>query len=116
MSVDNTRATNVQNGTAVKSRKRLVLRAKIVDNGEPGLPITVVGRDAWCLRELVRAGSRGITSLENPAPRIAHYVWKLRKLGFAIESVPEVHGGQFPGSHSRYRLHSEVLLSEQEAA
>ncbi|WP_347376819.1 hypothetical protein [Ensifer sp. Root1252] len=116
ISVDNTRAIDVQNGAVAKARKRLLLRAKIVENGEAGQPITVVGRDAWCLKELLAAGQRGITSLQNPAPRLGHYIWKLRRFGFAIETTHENHAGDYPGHHARYRLHSEVVLSESEVA
>lgn len=112
--VDSMRAIDVQNGTVAKGRKRLIVRAKIVENGEPGQPITVVGRDAWCLKELLAAGQRGITSLQNPAPRLGHYIWKLRRFGFAIETIHENHAGDYPGHHARYRLHSEVVLSEPE--
>lgn len=114
--VDNTPAIDVQKRAVAKGRKRLMLRAKIVENGEPGQPITVVGRDAWCLKELLTAGHRGITSLQNPAPRLGHYIWKLRRFGFAIETIHENHAGDFPGHHARYRLHSEVVLSDPGAA
>jgi hypothetical protein len=73
-----------------------------------GVPTTVVGRDAWMYKELLKVGPRGLTTLENPAPRISHYIFKLRKAGLLIQSDDERHGGQFSGSHARYRLVSET--------
>src|SRR5665811_1625975 len=32
------------------------------------------GRDAWALDQLIRAGKRGCTPIDNPAPRWSHYV------------------------------------------
>jgi hypothetical protein len=34
----------------------------------------------------------------------------LRKFGFVIETVPERHGGNFPGNHARYVLRSRVVI------
>ena len=45
---------------------------------------------------------------ENPAPRLAHYVYRLRRDGVAIETETEKHAGPFSGSHARYRLGSKV--------
>lgn len=77
-----------------------------------GIPVTVKGRDAWTLRQLLNAGSHGITSMTNPAPRLSGYVFKLRRAGFAIETKHEAHGGSFPGSHARYVLHSQPEILE----
>jgi hypothetical protein len=41
--------------------------------------ITVNGRDAWALSELIAGGMIGVTPLHNPAPRWSHYIFKLRK-------------------------------------
>lgn len=78
-----------------------------------GAPTTVVGRDAWMYKELVKVGQRGLTTLENPAPRISHYIFKLRRAGLVIQSEDEKHAGPFAGSHARYRLMSETeILSD----
>lgn len=70
--------------------------------------IVVSGRVRWALEELRKAGLRGITSLENPAPRLAAYVHELRGMGVEIETITEPHEGDFPGHHGRYALHSRV--------
>ncbi len=80
---------------------------------EPGsnLPIAPTGRDLWALTELVNAGNRGCTPIDNPAPRWSAYVHKLRSVyGVEIETVHEAHGGNFAGTHARYVLHSHVTL------
>ena len=75
-----------------------------------GKPQFVVGRDAWALQELVRAGDAGCTPIDNPGPRWSGYVHNLRKLGLAIETIHESHGGPFAGTHARYVLKSHVVL------
>ena len=74
--------------------------------------VTVIGRDAWALQELINAGQKGCTPLDNPAPRWSHYVWKLRQAGVAVETIHERHGGDFPGHHARYVLTSRVRIVE----
>ena len=66
------------------------------------------GREAWALRELLTAGPGGITSLENPAPRLSDYIFKLRKRGIEVATVTEIHGGEFAGTHARYVLRTKV--------
>jgi hypothetical protein len=74
------------------------------------------GRAGWMLRELVRAGKLGVTTIElPPGIRISHYILLLRKAGFSISSPREAHGGPFPSSHSRYRLETEVTILEDMA-
>lgn len=75
-----------------------------------GVVQSAVGRDAWCLEQLLRVGDRGFTSLENPAPRISHYIFKLRKAGLLIESIDEKHDGLYAGYHARYVLRSRVTV------
>lgn len=70
--------------------------------------IVVKGRTRWALEEMRKAGLRGITSVENPAPRLAAYVHCLRELGVEIDTVTEPHDGDFPGHHGRYVLRSGV--------
>lgn len=75
--------------------------------GEP-LCIIVKGRTRWALEALIAAGKEGITSLHNPAPRLAAYVFNLREIGVKIETVSEAHEGPFSGTHARYILRSQV--------
>jgi hypothetical protein len=70
----------------------------------------VIGRDAWALKNLLNAGPRGCTPIDNPAPRWSHYIFKLRRAGFIIETIDESHGGPFAGSHARYVLKSQVTV------
>ncbi|MGE3245400.1 MAG: hypothetical protein AB7J19_03640 [Beijerinckiaceae bacterium] len=77
-----------------------------------GLPVSLRGRDAWCLRQLAAAGERGCTPIDNPAPRWSGYVHKLRKAGFPVETIHEQHGGDFPGHHARYVLRADVEIAE----
>ncbi len=59
------------------------------------------------------AGKRGCTPIDRPGPRWSHYVWKLRGMGFIIETIHEDHGGPFAGTHARYVLHSDVLVLQE---
>jgi hypothetical protein len=77
---------------------------------------TFQGREAWTLRHLLNAGPAGITTLEQPAPRWSHYVFKLRKAGLVISTDRETHGGSYPGSHGRYRLETSVTVVSEDAA
>lgn len=87
------------------------LRAVItLPDGSESLPVTVVGRQAWMLDQLIQAGSRGLTSIERPAPRISHYIFRLRGVGFDIDTEYETHAGPFPGKHGRFRLRSKVRI------
>lgn len=70
--------------------------------------VDVIGREAWALRELIKAGASGATPIDNPAPRWSHYVWLLRGHGFKVETIDESHAGPFAGSHARYVLHDRV--------
>lgn len=79
-----------------------------------GAILRVVGRDAWCLRQLLNSGDRGFTTLENPAPRVSHYIFKLRRAGLIIESKEEKHGGLYSGRHSRYILHTRIRVLADE--
>lgn len=72
--------------------------------------ITVSGRNAWALIELIDAGDKGCTPIDNPAPAWAAYVQKLRAMGFDIETLMEPHGGAFKGHHGRYVLRSDLTV------
>lgn len=71
---------------------------------------TFAGREAWTLRHLVNAGPRGLTTIDHPAPRWSHYVYKLRRAGLVISTEHEAHKGDFPGHHGRYRLETPVVV------
>ncbi|GAA4169533.1 winged helix domain-containing protein [Shinella granuli] len=97
--------------------KKLTITARILPDGKP---MTVIGRDAWALRNLINAGTAGCTPIDHPGPRWSHYIFKLRSFGFLIETVHENHGGPFAGTHARYVLRSSVEVlrasDQQEAA
>lgn len=82
------------------------LRAKI--DGAPERKF--VGRFAWALSELIRAGQKGVTPIERPAPRWSHYVFRLRRDGVGIATVEEPHGGSYAGRHARYVLTTPVVV------
>lgn len=71
--------------------------------------VQVTGRDEWALRELMKAGEKGCTPIDNPAPRWSAYKFNLKKMGFAIEVIFEKHSGPYPGNHARYVLSSVVM-------
>lgn len=87
--------------------ERLEVMAKILPEGPT---VKAVGRDGWALLCLVNAGERGCTPITHVGPRWSHYVWKLKRLGLAIETVTENHAGLFPGHHARYVLRSQVEI------
>ena len=96
-----------------------VMRVRV--GGDLGLDLfaahhlTVKGRDAWPLRKLIDNGARGVTAFDEIGPRLSHYVFKLRRAGFTIETKDEHHGGAFAGTHGRYVLVSPVRIVEDTA-
>jgi hypothetical protein len=89
------------------------LSLKIQIGGPEGRVITVCGRVAWALDQLLQAGDRGATPITHPAPRWSHYVFRLRREGVDVETIDESHGGAFAGSHARYVLRSPVKVLER---
>jgi hypothetical protein len=79
-------------------------------NGAPVCTPTVIGRTAWALLSLIRAGDTGCTPISRPAPRWSDYVFRLRGLGINVETIDENHGGSFAGSHARYVLRDDVSI------
>ncbi len=75
--------------------------------GDP-FRIVVSGRDRWALEELRKAGAKGCTPIDNPAPRWSAYVFNLRELGVPVETIHEPHGGEFSGTHARYVLRGQA--------
>lgn len=89
-------------------------KLRLITKIEPdGAVQEVIGRDAWALKNLIAAGKRGCTPIDHPGPRWSHYVYKLRGMGFIIETVHEEHGGPFAGTHARYVLHSVVTIRQE---
>ena len=89
----------------------LTLIARVLPDGST---FTVKGRVAWALLELLKAGPKGCTPIENPGPRWSAYVFDLRREhGLDIETRHEAHEGAFPGSHARYVLRSAVEIFSQ---
>ena len=88
---------------------RLKLTVENLDTQSP-MCITVTGRDAWALQQLIEAGEWGCTPLDTPGPRWSGYIHNLRKLGVHIETIREPHAGPFPGQHARYVLRSRVAI------
>lgn len=74
--------------------------------------VSLVGRLAWAMCQLHRAGTAGCTPIDTPGPRWSGYVHKLRRRGIDIETRQERHGGPFPGRHARYVLRSRVRIVE----
>lgn len=94
----------------MKNTTKIVI--KIGD--QPDL-VTLTGRQAWCVDRLVTAGESGITSIESPGARVAHFVFLLRKeQGLSIETEREQHTGPYPGGHGRYRLRTPVKIIARE--
>jgi hypothetical protein len=80
----------------------------VQNDGQAPFFVTVKGRVQWALDRLRKAGPRGVTPIDEPGPRWSAYVFDLRALGVNIETVHEPHGGDYPGTHGRYVLHSIV--------
>jgi hypothetical protein len=51
-----------------------------------------------------------VTPIERPAPRWSHYIYRLRRDGVPVKTLPEKHGGSFPGRHGRYVLGRAVKV------
>ena len=90
--------------------------SNIIIQLQDGSRKSFVGREAWTLRHLIDTGSIGVTTIDHPAPRWSHYVYKLRQAGLVISTEYEPHTGSFPGTHGRYRLETPVIIVEREAA
>jgi hypothetical protein len=93
-----------------------IVKLKIRVGGQDGRILVLKGRVAWMVDRLIKAGPLGTTSVESPAPRVSHYVFKARQAGLNIETVDEAHAGAFSGTHGRYFLRSTVEVLEEERA
>ena len=81
-----------------------------VKGGECPRMINLNGRLGWTVTQLAKAGPRGLTAYECPAPRWSSYVHDLRNLGIPIKTEMEPHQGPYSGRHARYRLSSSVTI------
>ncbi len=89
-------------------KAKLIVIARTLPDGQR---FQVTGRNAWALLELHRAGRHGCTPIDSPGPRWSAYIFNLKRdFGLEIETVHESHRGQFPGTHARYRLRSELEI------
>lgn len=80
------------------------------ESGGESFLVFVKGREAWALHRLADAGKRGCTPITHPAPRWSAYVHRLRGRGVPIETIHEMHGGAFAGTHGRYVLRASAVL------
>lgn len=96
-----------ERGLAAGSRRQGAATFIIVGLDGP-TRLALRGRLAWALAALIRARDRGLTPLDDPAPRWSSYVMRLRRKGLAIDTITEAHGGAFAGMHGRYGLRSAV--------
>jgi len=69
------------------------------------------GRLGWTMAQLATAGTKGVATIERPAPRWSAYVHELRKRGIPIDTEMVPHGGSYSGHHARYRLACDVSLT-----
>ena len=90
---------------------KLSFNATVFRDGTRPHRIACIGRVAWAILSLMRAGKKGCTPIDRPAPRWSDYVFKARGLGFNIETVHEGHEGPFAGHHARYVLHDRVAVA-----
>jgi hypothetical protein len=96
--------------STAKRGKRIAFN---VTEGEDVRTITPAGRDAWALGELILAGETGCTPITTPGPRWSGYVFKLKRIyRLSIETVTEMHGGEYAGKHARYVLRSKVCFAD----
>ena len=82
----------------------------VANPNQKAFRLALRGRNAWAMKQLMKAGSSGCTPIDNPAPRWSAYVHNLRRFGVAIETITEQHGGAFAGNHARYVLMTNVTV------
>lgn len=92
-----------------KRQKRATVYRVIPHYGCDPFTRYAMGREAWALDRLRKAGPNGCTPITEPGPRWSAYVHKLRERGVPIETLHEPHGGSYPGTHGRYVLRAQVV-------
>lgn len=81
----------------------------VTDSEGADKSIWLSGRNAWALSKLIQAGEKGCTPINQPAPRWSAYIHNLRsEYNLLIETIKEMHGGPFAGTHARYVLRDNV--------
>jgi hypothetical protein len=104
------RTSSTPRPSTTKRSKRIAFN---VTEGEDVRTITPAGRDAWALGELITADAAGCTPIDNPGPRWSGYIHKLRTVyGLNVETITEMHGGEYAGKHARYVLRSRVAFAD----
>ena len=88
----------------------------LVGGGTDPIERIFKGRVAWAIRELIAAGARGCTPIDEPGPRWSDYIRKARLAGVDIETIHEAHAGPYSGHHARYVLRSPIEILEVEEA
>jgi hypothetical protein len=86
------------------------MKIEITLLSEPHRTFELDGRMGWTISQLASAGTKGVATVEKPAPRWSAYVHSLRKLGIQIETEMEAHDGSYPGQHARYRLACDIRV------
>jgi hypothetical protein len=98
---------------AIDRRSRGKRIAFNVYEGEDVRTIEPAGRDAWALSSLILAGAAGCTPIDHPGPRWSGYVFKLKRIyHLNVETITEMHGGDYAGKHARYVLRSKVRFAD----
>jgi hypothetical protein len=88
-----------------------IVRVRI--GGAGGRERVFEGREAWALSRLLEVGDKGLTSIDEPGVRLAHYVMKIRRAGIAVEMVREPNTtGAYGGNFGRYFLRTPVTVLE----
>ena len=75
--------------------------------------LTLRGKNAAILTELIERGTAGLTALElKPwTTRLSNYVGAYRSdHGLKIETISEKNTGEFGGNHGRYVLHTAISI------
>jgi hypothetical protein len=103
--------TGTRRPTLSRSRGKRV--AFLVHEGEDVRTIRPPGRVSWAIGELIAAAGKGCTPIDNPAPRWSGYIHKAKRdYRLAIETITEMHGGEYAGKHARYVLRSNVQFAD----
>lgn len=104
---------NVNSRNAL-ANKKFTLTVKVDPDGRT---VRLEGRAAWMMAVLVKAGKRGVTTIELPAGiRVSHAVYLLRREGFIISMQREAHGGEFSGVHGRFKIETPCSIVEDASA
>ena len=105
--MDNTKHAINPTNSKRRTDKRQI---SIQNEGTETLETVVTGRVLWALEALIEGPC---TPISRPAPRWSDYVFRLRNEGVVIETEFESHGGQYPGTHAKYHLKSQITFLDQ---